>query len=156
MGLNSGSLPLMAAGAAYTMSVNATIPAGSRGDGCAIAVFQDASFTELGRAVIQIVPLPIPLGSPQTDIKGAFAFALAPQSASFELWADYAGSDALWPAAAAVAINTPPAPAITGALPGGVVGSLTRVSSVQAVAALPISGWVARCRPDSYFTRMAR
>jgi hypothetical protein len=122
MGLNSGSLPLLAAGAAYTLTVNATIPAGSRGDGCAIAVFQDASFTELGRAVIQIVPLPIPLGSPQTDTNGAFAFALAPQTASFNLWADYTGSETLWPAAASVAINAPPALAVTGSLPGGVVG----------------------------------
>jgi hypothetical protein len=122
MGLNSGSLPLMAAGAAYTLTVNATIPAGSRGDGCAIAVFQDVSFTELGRAVIQIVPLPTPLGSPQTDTNGTFAFALTPQPAPFELWADYSGSGALWPAAAALAINAPPALAITGSLPGGVVG----------------------------------
>ncbi len=122
MGLNSGSLPLMAAGAAYTLTVNATIPAGSRGDGCTIAVFQDASFKELGRAVIQIVPRPIALGSPQTDTNGAFAFALPPQPAPFVLWADYAGSDALWPAAAAVAINAPPALAITGSLPDGVVG----------------------------------
>jgi len=122
MGLNSGSLPLTAASAAYTFTVNATIPVGSRGEGCVIAVFQDGTFTELGRAVMQIVPLPMPLGSPQTDANGAFAFGLAAQPAPFALWADYTGSDTLWPAAAAVVVGGPPALAITGSLPDGVVG----------------------------------
>jgi hypothetical protein len=122
MGLNSGSLTLLAASAPYTFTVNATIPVGSRGDGCVIAVFQDGSFTELGRAVMQIVPLPMEVGSPQTDANGAFAFGLTAEPAPFELWADYAGSDALWPAAASVAIGGPAALAITASLPDAVVG----------------------------------
>src|SRR5262249_24209522 len=60
MGLNSNSIPFSAM-AAYTFTVKAMIPPGSRGDGCAIAVFQDAGFQEIARAVVQIVPLPIEL-----------------------------------------------------------------------------------------------
>ena len=124
MGLNSNSLPFAAAGAVYTFTVNALIPLGSRGDGCVIAVFQDGSFNELGRAVMQIVPLPFALGSLQTDANGTFAFNLAPQPAPFELWADYAGSSAQWPAAAAVGIGTgPPLAITTTALPDGRAGS---------------------------------
>jgi hypothetical protein len=124
MGLNSMSLPFTAAGATYTFTVHATIPSGSRGEGCVIAVFQDATFTELGRAAIQIVPLPIALAPLQTDTDGAFAFNLAPQPAPYELWADYGGSVALWPAAAAVGVGTGPAMAITtSALTDGTVGS---------------------------------
>jgi len=123
MGLNSVSLPFSAAGAAYTFTVNAMIPAGSRGQGCAIAVFQDAAFKELGRAAIQLVPLPIALGALQTDANGSFAFNLAPQPAPFELWADYGGSAALWPAAAAVGIGTSPLAITTSALPDGAAGS---------------------------------
>lgn len=124
MGLNSNSLPFVAAGAAYTLTVDAMIPLGSRGDGCVIAVFQDGSFNELGRAVMQIVPLPTALGSLQTDSNGAFAFKLAAQPSPFELWADYAGSSTQWPAAAAVGVGTGPALAITTtALPDGTAGS---------------------------------
>jgi hypothetical protein len=124
MGLNSNSLPFAAAGAAYTFTVNAMIPLGSRGDGCVIAVFQDGSLQELSRAVMQIVPLPVTLATLQTDSNGAFAFNLAPQPAPFELWADYAGSSTLWPAAAAIGVGTGPALAIPAtALPDGTAGS---------------------------------
>jgi hypothetical protein len=64
MRLDSGSLPFAAAGSAHTFTVNAMVRVGSRGEGCAIAVFQDGSLNELGRAVMQIVPLPISLGAP--------------------------------------------------------------------------------------------
>ncbi len=123
MGLNSVSLPFTAAGAAYTLTVNATIPTGSLGDACAIAVFQDASFNELARTSIQIVPQPMTLRSAQTDANGAFAFTLTPQPAPLELWADFAGADTLWPAASAVAINAAPALTITtNTLPDATAG----------------------------------
>ena len=124
MGLNSNSLPFVAAGAAYTFTVHAVIPLGSRGDGCVIAVFQDGSFNELGRAAMQIVPLPIAFGSLQTDSNGAFAFNLAAQPSPFVLWADYAGSSTHWPAAAAAGVGTGPALSITTtALPDATAGS---------------------------------
>jgi hypothetical protein len=44
---------------------------------------------------------------------GTFTFNLAAGPAPYVLWADYAGSDTLWPAAAAVSIGAPPALAIT-------------------------------------------
>jgi len=52
------SLASPAAPAAYTFTVHATIPSGGPGGGCVIAVFQDASYVELNRAVIPILPLP--------------------------------------------------------------------------------------------------
>jgi hypothetical protein len=113
MGLNSNSLPFTAAMAPYTFTVKATIPTGSRGEGCAIAVFQDAGFQEITRAVLQIVPPPIELSPLQTDTTGTFTFDLAAAPAPFVLWADYAGSESLWPAAAAVSLGAPPALAIT-------------------------------------------
>jgi len=123
-GLNSVSLPFAAAGAAYTLTVNATVPIGSRGEGCAITVFQDAKFTELDRASLQIVPQRVSLGTVQTDAGGTYVFNLTPQSTAYELWADYAGDAALWPASGWKLIGQAPALAITTAsLPDGAVGS---------------------------------
>jgi hypothetical protein len=124
MGLNSSSIPFSAAMKTYTFTVKATIPAGSRGDGCAIAVFQDAGFNEITRAVFEIVPLPVDLPALQTATTGAFTFNLAARPAPFVLWASYAGSDTLWPAAAAVAIGAPPVLAIaTSTLPDANAGT---------------------------------
>ena len=125
MGLNSGSLPFAAGGAAYTLTVNAMIPLGSRGNGCTIAVFQDANFNELTRASIQIVPQSVGLGTVQTDGSGAYTFGLVPQPAPFELWADYGGSATLWPASASTPIGPVPALAITttSLLDGAVAGA---------------------------------
>ena len=124
MGLNSSSLPFAAAGAAYTFTVTAMIPAASRGDGCAIAVFQDASFGELTRAVVHVVPAPSDLPSVQTTASGAFSFSLATQPAPVVLSASYAGSDTLWPAAASVVIGSPPMLKVaTSALSAGSVGT---------------------------------
>jgi hypothetical protein len=49
-------LPLAAAAAPYAFTVRATIPLGSVGGGCVIAVFLDAATVEITRAVIPIVP----------------------------------------------------------------------------------------------------
>jgi hypothetical protein len=120
---NSASLPFAAAGAAYTWTVNATIPAGSEGNGCVIAVFQDATLHELARATMQIVPQPAPLSTIQTDANGAYTFTLTPQTTPFELWADYAGSATQWPAAASTPIGQVQAVAIaTASLPDGTTG----------------------------------
>jgi hypothetical protein len=124
LGLNSVSLPFAAAGAAYTLTVNATVPIGSRGEGCAIAVFQDAKFSELARASLQIVPQRVSLGTAQTDAGGSYTFSLAPQVNAYELWADYAGAATMWPASAWQLIGQAPAFAIaTTSLPDGTVGS---------------------------------
>ena len=124
MGLNSDPLPFSAAGAPYTFTVNAMIPTSSRGEGCAIAVFLDTSQSEISRTVIQVVPQAVALGSLQTDTNGAFAFSLTPQPSPYVLWADYAGTDTLWPAAAAVGINAAaPLSVTTSALPDASVGA---------------------------------
>jgi hypothetical protein len=124
LGLNSVSLPFAAAGAAYSLTVNATVPLGSRGEGCAIAVFQDAKFAEVGRASLQIVPQRVSLGTAQTDAGGRYALGLAPQATTYELWADYAGAATMWPASAWKLIGQAPALAIaTTSLADGTVGS---------------------------------
>lgn len=124
MGLNSASLPFAAAGAPYTLSVTATIPPGSAGSGCVIAVFQDSSVTEIARAAIRIAPQPIGFGSQQTDATGTFAFNLAAPAGPQVLWADYAGSDSLWPAASAILLNpTAPVTITTGSLLDATVGT---------------------------------
>ena len=48
---------------------------------------------------------------------------MEPQPAPFELWADYGGSEVLWPAAAAVGIGASPLAIKTSTLPDGAVGS---------------------------------
>jgi len=123
LGLNSVSLPFAAAGAAYTLTVNATVPIGSRGEGCAIAVFQDAKFAELGRASLQIGPQRVSLGTAQTDAGGTYTFNLAPQATAYELWADYAGAATTWPASGRKLIGPAPALAIAAtSLADGTVG----------------------------------
>jgi hypothetical protein len=124
LGLNSGSLPYAAAGAAYMLTVHATIPSGGAGGGCAIAVFQDATYNEISRAVVAIVPLPVDLGSVQTDANGAYSIPLAPLPPGSWLSAQYAGSDTVWPAGASVVLGPQAVPVITTtSLPDGTVGS---------------------------------
>ncbi|MBS0580622.1 MAG: hypothetical protein JSR36_15300 [Proteobacteria bacterium] len=127
MGLNSDSLPFAAAAAPYKLSVTATIPAGSAGAGCAIAVFQDSSVIEITRAVIRIAPQPIDFGSQQTDATGTFVFSLATPAGPQVLWADYPGSESLWPAASSVLLNpTAPVTIVTSSLPDGTAGTAYR------------------------------
>jgi hypothetical protein len=141
-GLNSVSLPFAAAGAAYTLTVNATVPIGSRGEGCANAMFQDANLTELARASLQIVPQRISLGTAQTDAAGAYTFSLAPQAIAYELWADYAGATTTWPASAWQLIGQAPALAIaTTSLPDGRAGS-AYAQSLAATGGLTPYLWV--------------
>jgi len=127
MGLNSGSLPFTAAGAAYTFTAHATIASGNGGGGCVIAVFQDATYTELTRAVIPIVPLPVALAALQTDANGHYAFALPalpalPDGSTVSV--QYAGSDTVWSAGAAAVLGSHSVPFIsTTSLPDANVGS---------------------------------
>jgi hypothetical protein len=142
LGLNSVSLPFAAAGAVYTLTVNATIPIGSRGEGCAIAVFQDAKFTELGRASLQIVPQRVILGNAQTDAGGTYAFSVAPQATAYELWADFEGAATMWPASAWKLIGQAAALAVTTtSLPDGTVGT-AYAQSLAATGGLTPYLWV--------------
>jgi hypothetical protein len=122
--LNSMSLPFSAT-TAITFTARAIIPTGSSGAGCAILVFQDAKFTELGRVSIPLVVQPIAVGSAQTASDGTYTLRLASSlPSSFELWGQYPGSDTLWPAAAAVRVGGAAALRVaTAALPDGTVGS---------------------------------
>jgi hypothetical protein len=147
LGLNSASLQLPAAAAPYTFTVHATIPSGGPGGGCVIAVFQDASYVELSRAMIRILPLPLSLGSVQTDASGVYSVPLLPLPVGSTLSAQYAGSNTLWPAAAAAVLGPQPVPVVgTASLPDGSVGS-TYAQTLAASGGVPPYLWIAGVLP---------
>jgi hypothetical protein len=122
MGFDSGSLSFQADGATYILTVQAMIPPGSHGNGCVIAVFQDANVQEIGRVALEIVPQPINLGTTQTDVNGGYTIGFAAPPAPADIWADYAGSPTVWPAAASAPMDRgPPLSIGTSALPDAVV-----------------------------------
>jgi hypothetical protein len=124
MGLGTSSLPFSAGGAAYTLTVHATIPLASRGDGCVIAVYQDQAPTEISRDSLLVTPQPSTLGAAVTGFDGSYQLALAePLPTDYTLWADYAGSNTLWPAAASAVVGRAPLSAANIALPAGAVGA---------------------------------
>jgi hypothetical protein len=124
LGLNSSPLPLSASGAAYKLTVHGTIPSGSVGGGCAIAVFLNARNVEITRAVVPLVPLPLSVGQMQTDTNGGYSAPLTPQPDGTSLTAQYAGSDTLWPAGASAVLGPQAVPVVgTASLPDGTVGS---------------------------------
>jgi hypothetical protein len=124
MELGTASLPFAAGGAAYTLTVRATIPPGSRGQGCVIAVYQDQAPTEITRDSLLVTPQPSTLGAVVTAIDGGYQFALgASLPPDYTLWVDYAGSNALWPAAASAIVGHAPLAASTHVLPDGAVGT---------------------------------
>jgi len=104
LNLNPDPIPFSAAGAPFTFSVNATIPIGSRGNACLVAIFLSATPAELLRVVIPLQPQPISVGSTLTATDGRFSVDLGSlPPVNLQLWADYPGSDALWPAATSIA-----------------------------------------------------
>jgi hypothetical protein len=125
LNLNHEAQPLSAAGVPYTFQVTATIPQGSRGNACLGMVFQNASVSELTRVSIPLKPSPIAVGATQTAGDGGFVVGLGPMASDdFVVWADYPGSDTLWPAASSHALGSAPRLSVaTGALPAGTVGA---------------------------------
>lgn len=125
LNLNHDAIAFSAAGAPYTFSVTATIPAGSFGNACVAAIFQDATVTEFVRTVISLRPQLISVGSVQTGADGSYSASLGSlPPINLQLWSDYAGSDTLWPAAAGLAVGNAPALSITTtSLPSGAAGT---------------------------------
>ena len=122
--LDTASLPFSAGGAAYTLTVHATIPAGSRGQGCVISVYQDQTPTEISRDSLLLSPLPSTLGTVATGADGSYQFTLGPPiSSDYTLWVDYAGSTTLWPAAANRVVGGAHLAAVATVLPDGTVGA---------------------------------
>ncbi len=143
LNMNHFPLAFTAAGAAYTFSVDAMIPIGSKGNGCAIMVFQNASQVEFTRESIPLQPQPEALGTVSTAIDGSFALTLglAP-TVDYELWAQFPGSDTLWPAASAQAIGSaPPVSITTGSLAYGKLGA-AYAQTVSAAGGLTPYIWV--------------
>ena len=143
LNMNHFPLAFTAAGAAYTFSVDAMIPIGSKGNGCAIMVFQNASQVEFTRESIPLQPQPEALGTVSTAIDGSFALTLglAP-TVDYELWAQFPGSDTLWPAASAQAIGSaPPVSITTGSLASGKLGA-AYAQTVSAAGGLTPYIWV--------------
>jgi hypothetical protein len=148
LGINHDPLPLSSAGMPFTFTVNATIPPGSLGNACAIAVFLDASQTELSRVSISLRPQDIALGTTKTAADGTFSLAFGQvPSNDFVLWADYPGSDALWPSASSHLLGSAPAFEIaTASLPSGSVG-VVYAQTMAAAGGLSPYIWVATGLP---------
>jgi hypothetical protein len=124
LGMEYQPLPLSVAGTPFTFSVNATIPPGSRGNGCLILAFQGTSLSETGRVSIPLRPQPMLMGTTQTAADGSFELTLGPVGSNdYVLWADYAGSDTLWPAASSHLLGSAADLSIaTASLPSGSIG----------------------------------
>jgi len=122
-GLNHVAQPLTADGAPFQLRIRAALAAGTTGTGCLIAVFQDVT-REISRQSLVLGPLPIPEGRAETAIDGSYTQSMSvTPSVDFELWADYSGSETLWPSAAFQRIaRTPPLTIETNALPPASVG----------------------------------
>jgi hypothetical protein len=147
LGLGSAVLPFLAASAAYTFTVHATIPVGGAGGGCAIVVFLDASNTEITRAIVPLLPAPVSVGTAQTDVNGMYSLAFTPLPGISTLSAQYAGSGTLWPAMVSVVLGPESQPAITTAsLPDGTVGS-TYSQTLAASGGIGPYLWVAAPLP---------
>ena len=127
------------AGAQYTIQVTATIPQGSRGNACIGVVFQDAVPNEIARVSIPLEPPPIALAAAQTADDGSFVLRLSPvTSDDYVVWADYPGSDTLWPAASSHALGSaPPLSIATTSLPQGTLGAAYSQSLAAAGGHLP-------------------
>jgi hypothetical protein len=123
--LNHAPIPFAAVGAPYTFSVSATVPVGSSGNACLAAIFQDATPTEFARVSLPLRPQPISVGPVQTTADGSFSLGLASlPPVSVQLWADYPGTDSLWPAAAVIPTGTAlPLRVATASLPDGIRGT---------------------------------
>ena len=122
MYLNGPTPSFNGVGLPFTFTVNATIPSSSRGGGCAVVMFVKDGNVETGRVSIQLAPLPISIATTTTAVDGTFELNLPVLPADYELWADYPGSDTLWPASAGVAISTNPSlNLITASLPSGTI-----------------------------------
>jgi hypothetical protein len=143
LNLNHAPIPFSAVAAPYTFSVTATIPLNSFGNACLAAIFQDATPTEFTRVVIPLRPKAISVGGVQTAADGGFAINLGSlPPVNLQLWADYAGSDTLWPAAAGNAVgNAPPLSVTTMSLPSGRVGT-NYMQSLVATGGLTPYLWV--------------
>lgn len=141
--MNSSQIAFSGTGAEATFTVNATVPAGSSGGGCAILVFQDNNQDELGRITLALVPPSAAVGSAQTGANGSFVLPTgAMPSGNFELWTEYAGSDSLWPAASGIAVGTAAPLAIaTPSLPPATSG-IPYTQTLSAIGGTPPYLWI--------------
>jgi len=141
--MNSSSIAFSGTGAAATFTVNATVPAGSSGGGCAIAVFQDNNQSELGRIDLALGPPPVAVGSAQTGADGSFALPIgAALTGNSELWTVFAGSDSLWPAASGIATGTAAHLAIATVFLPAAISSTPYTQNLSATGGTPPYIWI--------------
>lgn len=122
-GLNHVPQTFAAEGAAYQLRIRAAFAPGSSGNGCLIAVFQNAT-GEISRQSLFLQPQPIALGAPTTANDGTFVQDLsAAPTVDYGLWALYPGSPTLWPSAAFARVAQSPLVSVaTTALPAATAG----------------------------------
>jgi len=106
-------------GSAFTVAVQARISPFSVGSGFFSVVFL-ANGTETSRANLAFAPANLNVGTAQTLNDGSYSFSFVPPNPpeDFELQANFAGSDALWPAFASTPLKTTPAISSGGVVNG--------------------------------------
>jgi hypothetical protein len=85
-------------GSNYNLAIQARISPATSGSGYFAIVFLDNG-TEVSRSVLQFAPGALVLGTVQTDADGVFNLtSILENPGMFQLQAQYAGTDSLWPA----------------------------------------------------------
>ena len=151
LGLNSVPLPFTAAGDAYTFTANATIPSTAQGNGCIGPIFLDQTQAEITRTSLQIAPLPLSLQSGVTDTNGALQVNPGVQAVPAQVWAEFAGTSAQWPAASSQLVPSPtltptPLAITTISLPDATTGT-AYAQQLNASGGMPGYLWASAALP---------
>jgi hypothetical protein len=96
--------------AQFTLRVTARVAPMSTGSGYFTLIWFDAAGREPSRAILMFQPRTVVLGTATTTADGSFGIGALPDSNAYEVTAEYAGSDTLWPAVAHVQTGASPIP----------------------------------------------
>jgi hypothetical protein len=105
VGFNSTPVSVTAK-AQFTLRVTARVAPSSVGSGYFTLIWFNAAGSEPSREVLLFQPQTVSLGTATTAADGSFKIGNLPDSNAYEITAEYAGSDTLWPAMAKVETGT--------------------------------------------------
>jgi hypothetical protein len=105
LGFNSTPVSVTAK-AQFTLRVTARVAPSSVGSGYFTLIWFNAAGSEPSREVLLFQPQTVSLGTATTTADGWFKIGNLPDSNAYEITAEYAGSDTLWPAMAKVETGT--------------------------------------------------
>ncbi len=109
MGFNSTPVAVTPK-AQFTLRITARVAPMSIGSGYFALIWFNAVGAEPSRVVLLFQPRTTALGTVTTAADGSFKVGNLPDSNAYEVTADYAGSDTLWPATAKVQTGAPTTP----------------------------------------------